>query len=58
MSKNKKSWIVQMECIVTKDVVIEDCTEEEAYSNPWDYAVDETETNQVDWKVIDVTENR
>lgn len=54
----KKSWIVEMMCTVRKQVIVENCTEEEANENPWDYAVDETEIDQVDWEVIGIKENR
>lgn len=43
-----------MKCVVFKDVYCVDCTEEEARENPWDYAEDEREVDQVDWDVRDV----
>lgn len=59
MSKDKKrgSFIVRMECKILKDVYVEDCTEEEARSNPWDYSVDEMEVDQMDWTVRSVEVN-
>lgn len=51
-------YIVRMRCIVVKDVCVSNCTKEEARSNPWDFANDETEVEQLDWDVIDVTENK
>jgi hypothetical protein len=57
MKKNKSSWIVEMRCVVIKDVCCNDCTIEEAENNPWDFAVDESERYQEDWEVVKVTEN-
>lgn len=54
----KSSWIVRMRCEVVKEVVCDDCTEEEAETNPWDHAVEEREQGQYDWTVLDVKENR
>ena len=59
MAKQKcGSWIVRMECTVTKEVVCEDCTEEQARNDPWTFAVDEMEIDQIDWKVQSVKENK
>jgi hypothetical protein len=53
----KGNFIVTMQCVVTKEVIVENCTLSEAKNNPWDYSVDETELEQIDWKVVKVTEN-
>ncbi len=53
----KGSWIVRMQCVVTKDVYCENCTEEQARSNPFDYASDEREVDQIDWEIRSVQEN-
>jgi hypothetical protein len=45
-----------MKCVVVKQVTCEDCTQEEAEENPFDYAVDEVEIEQVDCEVLDVQE--
>ena len=59
MAKAKKgSWVVQMKCTVTKTVVCEDCTEEDARTDPFEYAIDEQETSQIDYEVTSVEENR
>jgi hypothetical protein len=59
MSKPKsRSWNVRMRCVVTKLVTCEDCTEEEARTNPFEHAVDEMEIDQVDWEVLSVRENK
>jgi hypothetical protein len=61
MSKAQKgSWIVRMERTVITDVVVRGCTEEEARSDPWEYAdieADELEIDQRDWVVLSVTSN-
>lgn len=58
MAKPKKgSWIVRMKCVVTKEVVVDNCTESDAESNPWEFAVDETEIEQQDWDVLSVKPN-
>ena len=51
------SWIARIRCKVIKSVHLTDCTESQAYANPWDYADDETEIEQVDWKVEKVEED-
>lgn len=56
MSKTK-SWIVTMECVVSKEVICDNCTEEQARKDPFEYASDERETGQVDWKVESVEPN-
>lgn len=56
--KPKGSWTVRMRCTVTKDVICENCTEEEARTDPFEHAVDEMEIDQRDYEVTDVRENR
>lgn len=51
------SWVVKMRCVVIKEVVAEDCTEEEARNNPWEFCHDETEIEQTDWEVLHVEPN-
>lgn len=51
-----KQYEVTMECIVRKTVTVEGCTPEQARKDPWEYAVDEYETEQVDWEVLSVRE--
>ena len=46
------SFVVTVDCKVRKIVTCEGCTEEQARANPWDYAVDETEIEQMDWEVV------
>jgi hypothetical protein len=46
-----KQVILVIECKVTKEVVCEGCTVEQARNDPWEYAVDEREIDQIDWEV-------
>ena len=55
--KNKKSWIVTAKCVIKKSIICEGCTEEEAQANPFEYAIDETEIEQIDWEVESVEPN-
>lgn len=58
MPNNKKgNWIVKMRRTVITNVFCEDCTLEEAQTNPFDYAYEETEANQEDYEVIKVESN-
>lgn len=50
----KGAWIVKMRCTITKSVYCVDCTEEEARTNPFDHAIEETETGQEDYEVQSV----
>ncbi len=52
-----KEWIVRIRCTVTKDVFTQKCTREEAEQNPWDFAVNEEETDVEDWETLSVKEN-
>ena len=51
-----KTYDVRMRCTVIKSVTVECDSEEAARSNPWGNAVDEVETDQVDWDVVSVRE--
>lgn len=51
------SWIVTMVCTVRKQVICEDCTEEQAVEAPFDFAEDEVELEQIDWEVLEVKPN-
>lgn len=53
----KGSWVVRMTCDVDKEVICEDCTEEEARNNPFEHAIDERELCQNEYEVTDVTSN-
>lgn len=58
MKKGEKGeWIVRMKCEVTKEVVCENCTEQEAREEPWEHAISEEELTQIDWKVTQVERN-
>jgi hypothetical protein len=51
------NWVVNMTCTVVKEVICENCTEEEARLNPFDFAVDERELYQSGWDVNEVYPN-
>lgn len=51
-----KQYIVKMECKVIKQLTVECETIEQAEDEPWDHVVDEMETDQIDWEVLDVSE--
>ncbi len=53
----KSTYTVRMERTVITLVTCEDCTEEEARSNPWDHATGEQDIDQVDWEVLSVKED-
>jgi hypothetical protein len=58
MAKVKKgNWIVKMKCEVYKDVFCDNCTEDDARYNPWEFATSEIETDQIDWHVERVEHN-
>ncbi len=57
MKPKKQSWIVTMRVTVEKLIITDECTEAEARDNPWDFAVDEQENQQIDWKVTSVEPN-
>ena len=54
---SKQIWIVKMKCIVRKAVTVEGCTEEQARNSPFEFAVDEQETDMSDWEVLSVEPN-
>lgn len=47
-------FIVDMICKVRKSVTCENCTEEQARNQPFEFATDEQETDQLDWEVTRV----
>lgn len=53
-----KQLVVKMKCEVYKSVTCEGGSAEEMLSNPWDYAVDEMETDQINWEVVSSKEVR
>lgn len=58
MKKKNRSWIVRLRCVVIKEVTCDDCTEDQARDEPWEYVDgDETEIEQVDWEVQSVKVN-
>lgn len=58
MAKAKKgSWIVRVKVTSIRELVCEDCTEEQATENPFDHAVWDDEVHQEDWRVQTVKPN-
>lgn len=53
----RKDWTVRIRCVVEKEIFCQDCTEHEARHDPWSYAHDEREIDQIDWTVLAVVEN-
>lgn len=47
-------WLVKMSCVVTKLVTCENCTEEQATQQPWNFCTDEQEIDMQDWTVLSV----
>lgn len=60
MSKKTKprSFLVTLKCRVTKLVVCEDCTEDEARNDPFEHATEDRELYLHDYEVTNVEENR
>jgi hypothetical protein len=52
--KHKGNWLVRIKASVDKEIYCEDCTQEEAENDPFEYAVDERELSQDDFEVIGV----
>jgi hypothetical protein len=57
MNQPKQNWIVRMKCIVLKDVYVENCTEDQARSSPFEFASEEQEVDMSDWEVKSVEPN-
>ena len=58
MTRSKKaSWIVMMTCTVRKEVICDNCTEEQATNDPWGFSIGEREVEQPDWSVDSVEPN-
>jgi hypothetical protein len=55
--ESKRSWIVTVKAKVKKSIVVTDCTEEEARTDPFKHAISEDEIEQIDWEVLDVEVN-
>lgn len=54
----KGTYTVRLRCTVHKIITCEDCTEEQARTEPYEHATDEMETEQIDWEVVDVQRER
>lgn len=53
----KKQFSVVMECKIRKLVTVECERIDQAQNNPFSYAIDEIETDMIDWDVISVSED-
>lgn len=53
----KGSWIVTLEVTVRREIICDDCTEDEARALPYEFAVDEQDKEQIDWKFIRIEPN-
>lgn len=52
-----RNWIVRMKCTVLKDVYVDDCTGEQARTNPFEFASKEQDVDMLDWDVKSVEPN-
>lgn len=50
-TEKKQNWNARMRVTVIKNVRLENCTEAEAQAAPWEHAVHEQESDQVDWSI-------
>lgn len=50
-NEKRRTWTARMRCVVTKVVTLENCTEAQARSDPWEFATDEQEVDQRDWDI-------
>lgn len=57
MRVDNQSFTVRMRCTVTKEVIVSGCSEECARIDPFEFAEEETEVEQIDYKVISVRPN-
>ena len=58
VTKAKKgSFVVVVRCTVTKQLICEDCTQEQAEEDPYAHCTDEVEIELIDWDVVNVQTN-
>lgn len=55
--KEKRSWIVTVIATVRKEICCDDCAEEQAETDPYKHAVDESVLSEEIDKVLDVRPN-
>ena len=53
----KKNWLLKIKCEVTKEIYVENCTQEEAIEDPWSHSVDERDLEMPNWEVESIEEN-
>jgi hypothetical protein len=56
-TSKRKSWIVTAKITVIKELVCEDCTEEQARADPFRHSVSEEEKEMPDYVVLRVEPN-
>lgn len=52
-----RSWVVKVRCAVDKEIVCDNCTQEQAAAEPFAHAIDEREIGQRDWETVSVVPN-
>ena len=57
MSKKKGSWIVRVEVTGDRELVCDNCTEEQARDDPYNHVVSEKDYGVTDYRVISVNPN-
>lgn len=63
MAKRKKkadeptSWIVTMKCEVTREVICDECTEQEATDDTFAHSISERDLELTNWEVLEVEPN-
>lgn len=56
-SSAKGDWIVRMRRTVITDVIVNNCTKAEATADPFGHSDNETEVDQEDFEVLEVSPN-
>jgi len=49
-------YAVKLRCVVEKMVTCDNCSKEQARKEPFEHAIDEFESDQIDWQVVSVQE--
>jgi hypothetical protein len=58
MKGKAMQYEVQVRCVIERTVICENCTEEQARENPFEFAVEESYGEVVDYEVKSVTESK
>lgn len=54
--ERRSNWIVRVRATVIRQLYCENCTQYQAWHDPYEYTTDETELIQDDWEVLCVAE--